>query len=204
MRSGKLDHDVLSLDGYRVGLSEIGTLNQPLLRFSRLGIRTNFLEIRSSLDFDRVASGAHPFWVYPGLSGLDVELPPVPGTAQKLALSSVVILARNSGGREAREPTGTQGPALVRAAISEREQFPVDIENTDRASFNLHYLSCAGKNRLDCRDDVSTTHGVSMVPGEAENAQPGHPQRMRVTATNRSPAAVGRRRISTSISAGRP
>ena len=83
-----IHNDLEPLHHNRVGLGDIRAASWIQL-WCRIG--GSWL---LTLDRDLIAPYAHTRWVEPGLSGTNVELPAMPGAAQHLVHSTVVVLAR--------------------------------------------------------------------------------------------------------------
>ena len=82
------DDDVLLFNGDGEGVSDVGTL---------FAFGIGCVDIFTALDLDFVSSDTALGGVPPGLSGLDVEFPTVPGASEDLAFAGVVIGARGRG-----------------------------------------------------------------------------------------------------------
>src|SRR5262249_13788867 len=97
----------------------------------------------------------------------DVELPGMPGTADDLTGSRILILAWLGGRDGACEFAARQAPALVRALVGECEEFALDVENDDVASRHVHQLARPRRDLGGCGDDVAG-HGWCCGVGRLE------------------------------------
>src|SRR5581483_2246200 len=97
----------------------------------------------SRLDRNRVATGTNARRVEPGLARSDVEFPAMPRAAQDLTGPTIAVLAGYLGPEVAGQAASAQGAALVRAAISQREEFASDVEDSNRSSVYLDDLALA-------------------------------------------------------------
>ena len=82
------DDDVLLLNGDGEGVGDVGAF---------LGFGTGCLEVCTALDVDFVFSDAPLRWTPPRLPCFDVEFPTVPGAAENLTFTGIVIIAGTRG-----------------------------------------------------------------------------------------------------------
>src|SRR5262245_58743857 len=79
----------------------------------------------------------------------------MPWAAQHLALPLVGDLGAGHGGpHEAGQPSLAERPALVRAAVAQREQLALDVEDADLPASHFDDLARADRDLLDRSDDV--------------------------------------------------
>src|SRR5579863_2200265 len=100
-RLSDIDHDVLVLDRHLEGLGHVGAFSEAAAGFDR------DLEV---LDEDLGG-------ITPGLAGLDVEFPAMPGAAENLAMARHPEFARFVGLDEAGDVASAERRPFVRAAI---------------------------------------------------------------------------------------
>src|SRR6476469_4405517 len=89
-----------------------------------------------TLDADRMRIVDRP-------AGCDIELPAMPGTAQDLAVAGPDILTRFARQGHALDRPKAERCCLVRAAVAQRKEAAVHVEDADRASFELDDLALA-------------------------------------------------------------
>src|SRR5262245_551156 len=97
----------------RAGLGHVGSLLQLLAAFDR----------------DRIGAHLDALRIEPGLPGAHVELPAVPGAAQEFADTVADINAGLRRGQPRDAGGLLQWSTLMRAAVEQRKEFAVDMEN---------------------------------------------------------------------------
>src|SRR5688500_12764322 len=142
------DDDVGLVDRDGVRLGDVGALCEA-----------ERLEVGAGRDLDLVGADADGAGVEPGLAGLDVVLPAVPGAANDLAGPGVAVLAGRRRGDQAGGATVAERAALVRAAVADREVLAAEVEDADRAPGDVDDLPRPGRNLVDRRDDVLGCRG---------------------------------------------
>src|SRR5262245_53787452 len=86
-----LNHNVLLLNRNRISFGHVRPLDGlGQARFSLI------LKYSSWLDHHLVTANSCFGWINPGLAGFNIKLPAVPGTAQNLLSTAIVVLARFS------------------------------------------------------------------------------------------------------------
>ena len=139
----RLDNDVAVFDMDRKGLGHVGSL----------------LQLLAALDRDGIGAYFHAVRIEPGLTGAHVELPAVPGASQELA-DAVADIDAGLGRGQARDTGGfRQRCALMRAAIEQREELAIDMEDHDVAALHADNLVAAGRD-IGCTRDNVTGHVV--------------------------------------------
>src|SRR5262249_7193681 len=135
----QLHHQVILLNGDRKALRHVGALEQRLAR----------------LDAHLELARPHRLRIAPGLAGADVELPAVPGAAQKLVGPRQAVVSGPVGLHQRDDAALTERAALVRAAVGEREIFAAEIEDAELAAGRGHDLAAAGRDLARPRDDLT-------------------------------------------------
>src|SRR5919201_2825946 len=94
------------------------------------------------LDRERLRTHAR---VHERSARLDVELPAVPGAAEDAASASVLVAEVVDRQRRSRERPRAERAAAVGAAVVERVEAPVDVEDADAPSVELADHALAGR-----------------------------------------------------------
>src|SRR5262249_37673939 len=141
-RRRQLDHQIILLDRHRKRLGHVRSLDQ----------------LGAGLDRHLVLARAHRLRVAPRLAGADVVLPAMPGAAQELAPARQAIVAGAIRQHERADLAEAQRAAGVRAAVGERKEFAVEIEDADLASADADDPAGAGRDIAGPRDDLPA-HG---------------------------------------------
>src|SRR5436305_13756266 len=119
------------------------------------------------LHRDAEAPRLHLVGVAPRLSGADVELPGVPGTADDLAAADVVVMPGLVRQHEAGEIALAQAAAAMRTAVRQREELAAEVEHDDGAAVGADQLAAARRDFARGRDDVLFRHQSSRYSARA-------------------------------------
>src|SRR5262249_4479578 len=146
-----LEDDVVAFGGDAIGLGDVWALD-PLGgdRFL-LGVEQS----RPGLDADLEAARPQPPGIRPGLPRPQVELPAVPLACDDLARAAVLKLAGPGRFERAPQLALAQRPALVRAAVAQREELPIHVEDADGNPRHIDDLPLARRDLVDGGDYIS-------------------------------------------------
>src|ERR1700752_3657834 len=148
-----VEDDVLLLDAHGNGLRGERALRQ---RFA-------------GHDLHLIGACLDAFGMAPGLAGLDIELPAVPGAAQHFSMPGQAIFARAVGGEAAEDGPKTQRRPFMGAAIHQRVEFTMHVEYADLAAGYCDDLARAGSDLIGGGDDVARHQALVPRAGQQEN-----------------------------------